>query len=47
MIGPSIDILGVALGSSSREMDWIKDSYCSLYENDINAHSITTGKSDH
>jgi len=45
-IGPSIDLLGPAFGTGSREMNWAKDTYCLYYgEKNINASAVCTGKS--
>lgn len=45
-IGPSIDVPGPDIGTSNREMNWIKDTYCQYFGmEDINAAAISTGKS--
>jgi len=44
-IGASIDSLGPDMGTSVREMSWIKDTYQTFFGNkDINAAGCCTGK---
>ncbi|EGR30509.1 hypothetical protein IMG5_130240 [Ichthyophthirius multifiliis] len=46
IIGSSIDIPGTDLGSTDREMNWIKDTYTYFYgKEDINSAACVTGKS--
>ncbi|EGR32060.1 hypothetical protein IMG5_097260 [Ichthyophthirius multifiliis] len=46
IIGSSIDIPGTDLGSTEREMNWIKDTYTFFYgQDDIDAQACATGKS--
>ena len=45
-IGPTIDVPGPDVGTGSREMNWIKDTYETFYgHRDINSKAISTGKS--
>lgn len=45
-IGPTIDVPGPDVGTGSREMNWMMDTYLTFYgHQDINAKAITTGKS--
>lgn len=43
-IGPGIDVPAPDYGTSSREMNWIVDTYSSLNPNDVNAMACVTGK---
>ena len=44
-IGSSVDVPGADVGTSSREMSWMKSSYQSFFgHRDINADAVTTGK---
>eukprot|EP01089_Gocevia_fonbrunei_P017171 TRINITY_DN5489_c0_g1_i1.p1 TRINITY_DN5489_c0_g1~~TRINITY_DN5489_c0_g1_i1.p1 ORF type:complete len:520 (+),score=124.61 TRINITY_DN5489_c0_g1_i1:104-1663(+) len=43
-IGPGIDVPAPDVGTSGREMSWIKDTYALLNENDVNALACVTGK---
>ena len=46
-IGASIDVPGPDLGTGTREMNWMKDSYMQYYGNkDVNAQACCTGKSE-
>lgn len=46
LIGPSIDLLGPALGTGSKEMNWIKDTYQNYFgQDDVNSIACCTGKS--
>ncbi|KAL4476994.1 hypothetical protein ABPG72_011691 [Tetrahymena utriculariae] len=45
IIGSSVDVLGTDLGASEREMNWIKDTFTTLYgQEDIHAIACVTGK---
>jgi len=45
-IGPTIDVPGPDVGTGTREMNWMMDTYETFYGHlDINAKAITTGKS--
>lgn len=45
-IGPTIDVPGPDVGTGSREMNWMMDTYETFYGHlDINSKAITTGKS--
>ena len=45
MIGPARDVPAPDVGTGSREMAWVKDTYSSLFgENDIAATACVTGK---
>ena len=45
-IGPTIDVPGPDVGTGSREMNWMMDTYSTFYgHTDINSKAITTGKS--
>lgn len=45
IIGSSVDVLGTDLGASEREMNWIKDTFATLYgQEDIHAIACVTGK---
>lgn len=43
-IGASVDVPGPDLGTGEREMTWIKDTYKTIYTNDINSEACVTGK---
>ena len=44
--GPYIDVPGPDVGTGTREMNWMKDTYETFYgHKDINAKAICTGKS--
>ncbi len=43
-IGPSINVPAPDMGTGTREMAWIADTYRSLYPNDLNAMACVTGK---
>ena len=44
-IGAAVDVPGPDVGTSTREMSWMKSTYQSLYAHeDINADAVTTGK---
>lgn len=44
-IGASVDVPGPDVGTSEREMSWMKSTYQAYYgQNDINADAVTTGK---
>lgn len=44
-IGASVDVPGPDLGTSEREMSWMKSTYQSYYgQSDINSSAVTTGK---
>ncbi|KRX10253.1 hypothetical protein PPERSA_00450 [Pseudocohnilembus persalinus] len=46
MIGPSIDLIGPVMGTSEREMNWIKDTYQNFFgQENVNSIAVTTGKS--
>ncbi|WP_185864945.1 Glu/Leu/Phe/Val family dehydrogenase [Blattabacterium cuenoti] len=44
-IGPKIDVPAPDYGSGEREMNWILDTFVSLYPNNIDALACVTGKS--
>ena len=45
-IGPTIDVPGPDVGTGTREMNWMMDTYTTFYgHTDINSKAITTGKS--
>jgi len=46
-ISPAINVPAPDVGTSEREMDWIKDTYKSLRPEDINYRSCVTGKPLH
>lgn len=44
-IGAAVDVPGPDVGTSTREMSWMKSTYQSLFAHeDINADAVTTGK---
>ena len=43
-ISPSLNVPAPDMGTSSREMAWIADTYRTLYPDDINAIACVTGK---
>jgi len=43
-ISPAFDVAGPDMGTGAREMSWIKDTYQTLFCNDINAPGVSTGK---
>jgi len=44
-LGASVDVPGPDIGTSEREMSWMKSAYLSAYGySDINADAVTTGK---
>lgn len=44
-IGAAIDVPGPDVGTSEREMSWMKSTYATYYgHEDINADAVTTGK---
>lgn len=44
-LGAAVDVPGPDVGTSTREMSWMKSTYQSLYaHSDINADAVTTGK---
>jgi len=45
-LGAAVDVPGPDVGTSEREMNWMKSAYQSHYgHTDINADAVTTGKS--
>lgn len=43
-IGPGLDVPAPDMGSSGREMSWIKDTYEQFKQNDVNSAACITGK---
>jgi glutamate dehydrogenase (NAD(P)+) len=47
-IGAAVDVPGPDVGTSEREMSWMKSTYQAYYgHEDINADAVTTGKFKH